>query len=649
MTRSIRCIVGAAFLLCSSCSSHEASAAETPQPALFDPARHMRVDEVRPGMTGYGLTVFSGTKIDKFSVEVISVLKNQMGPKHDVVLVRCHGGGLEHSGAIAGMSGSPIYLKDDKGNYRMIGAFALGWEYSKDPIAGVRPIEEMLQVSADASPAAAGETLAAPSHWNAMPLFKTTQSARPLQARSSAESVRLTRLALPLSIVGVDENFFAHVAPMIDRAGFKALQSGAAATAPADVGKTDLEPGSAIGLPIVTGDLDMSAIGTVTERLGNRVFAFGHEFNAEGAVDLPMGPGYIHTIIPAENISFKLGSLIRLDGAIHSDESVAIAGTVGKVPAMIPVDVTVRTPGRDQSETYHFQAIRHPKFTPMGITTAITSAIMGHSSLPSDFTIRYRIAMDFDGGESVTMRNTATSATQAQGLQRDLSMPLMLALQNPFGKAYPTKVSATFDVVRDVQESTLKAAVTDKDIYKPGDTVHLFVTSQRYQGDESTRALDFDLPDDLDEGNYILTVGDATRFVSDETRYSPYKFDVRNLHDVFNLIRQETDHSSQKLYVRLASHDAGVSIGRVPLKGLPDSRIRLLAQPGRADVMPFTPSIAKTFASDDAVNGSVDLQIVVSRTPEKVARPTGDAPPPPAAQPPQQTPQPLTGSPDDAG
>ena len=101
--------------------------------------------------------------------------------------------------------------------------------------------------------------------------------------------------------------------------------------------------------------------------------------------------------------------------------------------------------------------------------------------------------------------------------------------------------------------------------------------------------------------------------------------------------------------MRLASHDAGVSIGRVPLKGLPDSRIRLLAQPGRADVMPFTPSIAKTFASDDAVNGSVDLQIVVSRTPDKVARPTGDAPPPPAAQPPQQSPQPLTGSPDDAG
>ena len=610
----------------------------------------MHTSEVRPGMTGYGLSVFSGTKIERFECEVISVLKDQMGPKHDIVLIRCHGQGLEHSGAVAGMSGSPIYLKDDKGNYRMIGAFALGWEYSKDPIAGVRPIEEMLKVSADPAPTTQSSAAhPAARSWNALSLIRSIDHpSKPLAVKPETGGMRLSRLALPISISGVDESFFDRVAPTIDREGFTALQSGATATAPADVADTKLEPGAAIGLPIVTGDLDMSAIGTVTERIGDRIFAFGHEFNAEGAVDLPMGPGYIHTIIPADNISFKLGSLIRIDGAIHSDESVAIAGTVGKTPPLIPIEVTVHTPTQPGTQTFRFEAIRHPKFTPMGVTTAITSAIMAHSNLPTDFTIHYKMKMDFDGGETVNLDNTSSSATQAMELARDLTLPMTLALQNPFAKAYPTKITAEFDVTANAQLSAIKSADTDKDIYKPGDTVHLFVNTQQYDGSETTRSLDFELPDDLDEGDYILTVGGANRYVADETKYSPYKFDVRNIGGVFDLIRQETQDSSQNLYVRLASHDEGISVGRVPLKGLPDSRVRLLALPGSVDVLPYVASITKTFAWLEPVNGSVDMQIVVSRTPDKVARPVnGTIPPPPPAPPAQQSP--LQPQSDDGG
>src|SRR3954471_10522444 len=122
------------------------SQSQTAQPAsLFDPHRHMRVSEVKPGMKGYGLSVFSGTDIERFDVEVISVLKN-FNPKGDVVLIKCRGQNLEHTGAVAGMSGSPIFLKDSEGRERMIGAFAYGWPLSKDPVAGVQPIEYMLEI-----------------------------------------------------------------------------------------------------------------------------------------------------------------------------------------------------------------------------------------------------------------------------------------------------------------------------------------------------------------------------------------------------------------------------------------------------------------------------------------------------------------------
>src|SRR4051812_37844438 len=129
----------ALFLLSAFCR------AESAPPELFDPARHMRVSEVRPGMKGYGLSVFKGTKIERFNVEVLSVLRD-FNPQYDVILVRLSGADLEHTGSIAGMSGSPIYLKDAQGHERMVGAFAYGWPLMKDPVGGVQPIEYMLKL-----------------------------------------------------------------------------------------------------------------------------------------------------------------------------------------------------------------------------------------------------------------------------------------------------------------------------------------------------------------------------------------------------------------------------------------------------------------------------------------------------------------------
>src|SRR5437868_4858243 len=116
-------------------------------PVGFDPARHMRVAEVREGMTGYGVSVFKGDTLERFDVKVLSILRN-FNPKYDVVLIECKGANLEHTGAIAGMSGSPVYLTDADGKSRMIGAFAFGWPMMKDPVAGVQPIEYMLAIPA---------------------------------------------------------------------------------------------------------------------------------------------------------------------------------------------------------------------------------------------------------------------------------------------------------------------------------------------------------------------------------------------------------------------------------------------------------------------------------------------------------------------
>ncbi|HEX8323607.1 MAG TPA: hypothetical protein VF595_06805 [Tepidisphaeraceae bacterium] len=630
-----------ALSLCVTCVGHADVPAPAPAPAAttrpatapaepsaFDPARHMHTSEVRPGMTGYGLSVFRGTKIERFDVEVISVMRNQVGPGHDIVLIRCRGQGLEHSGAVEGMSGSPIYLRDDAGRERLIGAFALGWEHSKDPIAGVRPIEEMLRVpTALAIPSTRPTVVAAGRTWDAVPLVTTAAVPQTIQAANPRTS-RLKRLSLPLTVAGLNDSAFARVAPWLRRDGLVPLQGGATAGADADPA-AKLEPGAAIGIPIVTGDLDVSALGTVTEVLGDRIYAFGHEFNAEGAVDLPMGVGYVHTVIPTNTISFKMGSLLRLDGAIHSDESTAIAGRVGAVPAMIPVTITVRSPQRPAEQTFRFRITRHPKFTPMGAITGVLAALMSDSAPPVDFTVRYAMKLSFDNGQTVDLSDVATSATGAKQLARDMNVPLMLALGSPFGRAYPTAITATFDVQAGVRLDELRSAVTDQRVYKPGDSVGVFVTTRAYEGADSTRRVAIDLPNDLPDGDYTLTVGDAERMLADETRVAPYRYQVRDLKEVFDLIREVTHRPSTRLYLRLAAHEQGVSVGRTALRGLPPSRVRVLTRPGSADVMAYVPSISKDVPWPSPLSGSTDIEIKVSRTPDKVPRSDGTPNSPP--------------------
>ncbi len=631
----------AGMLLLNGCAGASRAQADNPQKPevdLFDPAKHMHTSEVKPGMTGYGISVFSGTKIERFEVEVISVLHNQMGPKQNVVLIRCKGQGLEHSGAVAGMSGSPIYLKDEQGRDRMIGAFALGWTYAKDPIAGVRPIEEMLRVPTEKHNEKVA-TANTKSGWDARPMIRALtepKSATPLATNPEPESRSMRPLALPLAVSGVSDSFIERMRPFYASTNLTMLQSGGAGDAPEAAKDTKLEPGAAIGVPIVSGDLDMAAIGTVTEVIGNRVFAFGHEFNAEGAVELPMGVGYIHSIIASQTISFKMGSIIRHDGAIYSDESVAIAGLIGKSPEMIPVEITVQTPQRKEAKTYRYEVVRHPRFTPFGTTNAIAAAIMGHSQLPSEFTIQYSLSMQFEGGRTVEMKNQTTSLAGAMDLIRDISLPVQFAIGNPFAQTYPTKITGKVDLSYSIDAAELRSVTSDKSIYKPGETVRLFMTTRPWHGKDEVHTYEMKIPDDAAEGPIAITVSDAQRYTMDQMRLSPNQFYADSIEDVFGLVKAMTGNRSDQVFIRMTLANESVAIGRSKLPRLPAAKRQVLTHTPRQDVVTFPESVVSKHDLKGGLLGAFDLSIIVSKHPERAAPPPGGAPPMMPVQPPQQ-------------
>jgi len=301
---------------------------------LFDPSRHMRVSEVREGMHGFGLTVMKGTRIERFEVEVLSVLKN-FNPQRDVILVRCKGANLEHTGSIAGMSGSPIFLKDDQGRERMVGAFAYGWPLMKDPVGGVQPIEYMLDLEKEPAtkPASGGDGIAqeptgpraegratwslsdvvmlpgmkkAPANY---PLLRWDRfEPNPRLGGTDADTMKMEALATPLMTSGVSSQFMEKFAPVMREYGLVPLQAGVAGgMSEAGSEAAKLEPGSVLAVPLLSGDLDMTAVGTCTEVLGNHVWGFGHAFNNEGPVSMPMGSGQISAVIANLQTSFKLG------------------------------------------------------------------------------------------------------------------------------------------------------------------------------------------------------------------------------------------------------------------------------------------------------------------------------------------------------
>ncbi|HEY2588075.1 MAG TPA: hypothetical protein VGI81_20195 [Tepidisphaeraceae bacterium] len=616
-----------------------ATASLSTQDSLFDPARHMHVSEVRPGMTGYGLTVFKGTKIEKFDVKVLSILKN-FNPQHDVVLIQCEGDYLKHTGSVAGMSGSPIFLKDDEGQYRMIGAFAYGWPLTKDPVAGVQPIEYMLKLPvgrnwsarANSKPttqpdgAAGSEPIRADRHsglsWSLtqagmVPFWKPLSGgnqAEPTKgldagSRLGENAPQLEQLATPLMTGGLSPSVLKQVAPLFARYGLTALQSGGGGSASPDEAPAKLEPGAALAVPLLSGDVDMTAIGTVTENIGGRIFGFGHPFNNEGPVQLPLGSGTIHGVIANLQTSFKLGALTKDCGELTTDESVGVAGELGHSAPTIPIEFNVRY-ADGSTRAYHFQAAQHPKFTPMIAGAALAAAVTGPSELPQYNTVRYQITLQFANGQSIDIQNTAANAN-AQELFGEIGLPLQAAMENPFERVPVKRITGTMSIDDDANLAQILDVNVPRSKYRPGETVKAYVTYKPFREPEGILPIEMELPRDLPQGTYQLIISDAQRYFQDMQQSEPFRFTADSIGDVFGVLKDVAAIRQNAVYLRLIRQPDGVAVGRVALPDLPSSRRQILLGAGRSNITPFVSSTVKTVPTERVMTGSAQFAITV--------------------------------------
>ena len=606
--------------------------------SYFDPARHMGLDKVKRGMKGYGLTVFAENKIERFDVEIVDVVHN-FGPKFDVILVKLRGHELERTGVISGMSGSPVYLTDpEDGNDKLIGAIAYGWEFNAPgpPIGGVQPIEHMLDVDVSAKPS--GQQVVSTHRPGVLTrqllsrlpgtslmtdegrqgrfamagLIDLTDAQTPaaggLSKAASSFNPGLVPLATPLSAAGLDRGLFAALAESLGGYNMLAVAAGGAGSAPQ--GAPKMEPAGVLGIPFVQGDLALDGIGTITEVIGDKVWAFGHSMFEQGEIEMPISGGYIHSIIPNQMSSFKFGSCGEPIGTLRSDERAAVLGVVGKSPKMIDLSVRVDLDGAVRE--YNYQLATHHEFLPMLTLICAANSIMAHHNLPELHTVEYKGSVAFDGLGRIEV-GSVSSMMSIMPMLTDVVDPIDLMLNNPYSRVLPDRIDLDVKIRPECCLTSVIQARTDKECYKPGETVRIDLDLQKYRGDRFSHRIEYTIPKDLPDGRYDLVLGGLNAAILADRQNYPHLYAPQSSQGLFRLVEHVSRIRGDCLYIALNNRRSGMGISTHALPDLPGSK---LAQFEAAD-----PGLVKrinswqvvTFPADFYMSGVQKFAIDVSR------------------------------------
>jgi hypothetical protein len=412
---------------------------------------------------------------------------------------------------------------------------------------------------------------------------------------------------------GMSSKVMEGFAPAFAAAGLVPLQGGVGGSAAVNgEAAATLEPGSVLGVPLITGDVEMTAIGTCTEVLGDRVWGFGHAFNNEGPVTLPMGSGRVNAVIANLNSSFKLGSLTKLRGTLTNDQTVGVAGRVGDVPAMAPIEVAIAYPDGSNNQTYHFNAAVHPKLTPLIAAAAIQAVLGGTKELPQYHTLDYDLNLEFANGQSVRLNNRSVNVG-AMELLFEIGTPITAAGDNPFGRVALKKMSGTIKVTPEARDAKILSVTLPKTKFQPGETAKLFVTHRPFRSEETVLPVEFEMPRDLADGNYQLIVSDWDGYLQQEQMSRPFRFTAESADEVFAVVKDLFSVKHNALYVRLMRQADGVAIGRTAMPKLPSSRRQVLLGAGSSNTTPFVSSTVKVVPTEYVMDGTANFAIAVAR------------------------------------
>ncbi len=582
---------------------------------------HMPLEDLRPGMIGVGRTVFTGTKLEEFKVEILGVMRNVIGPKRNLILARLEGGPLAKTGVIAGMSGSPVYIDG-----KLLGAvsYSLG-QFSTEPIAGITPIAEMIDATIMSGTARAARPVAMSLNPTARELidiwsrdlnrvrgFVDEPSQALVMSGVASDLGRfgamLRPIAVPMIATGFDASVLEPMSSAFSAAGLVPMSNsqspGAGASAPSS---SPLQPGDAVGVALLTGDFELGATGTVTHVDGDRVYAFGHPLYNLGPTQFPMTRATVQVVLPSLMASSKLASFGEIVGTVQQDRATAIAGRLGPAPSLIPVTVTLNS-DRAPSRTFTFGVVRDFTFTPLltylSVANVLTSYERGAG--PASFSIRGSASIRSEG--DLSFEDIFSGDQPAGGAAAYVAGPLTALMKNSDENVQVENISLTIDASEQQKSARIERVWLDTTRPRSGQNATVNVAMRSSRGQEIVRQVPIQLPANL-TGPLQLTVADAARTTADDRRDSR----GADLQRASQLVRTfNRSRKNNRLYVRLTSSDSGAVVNGEPMAGLPPSVLAVLEADRNSGTVGSLRSMTRgewELALDFAVTGSRQLTL----------------------------------------
>lgn len=557
--------------------------------------------DLKPGMTGVGKTVFTGDRVEEFRVEILGVLEN-VGPKQSLILARLSGGPLERTSVLQGMSGSPVYIDG-----KLVGAVAMAFPWAKEPVAGIRPIEEMIRAGAGPPdrPRRAAVQLG------------DTDLTRPLAPAEEilAGGLKLAEVATPVSFGGFTTATLEHFAPRLRALGLEPRQGmRAGGSRGQQMGSpAALQPGSMISVQLMAGDMSIGADGTVTHIDGNRIYAFGHRFLSVGTTALPFARAEVIALLPTLSTSFKISTAKELMGTISQDRNTAVVGELGRKTHMVPMTITMSRNGR-KLESYDIRMVDDRFLAPLLMQMAVFSTIDATERTVGAGSLRVTGEIELQGAPAPIKVDNMYAADNGSALLASLStaVPLAWVLQSGFDTLGLRRVALDIESFGEKKQLQIDQVTAARRQVRPGEKVELYTVLVGDNGAEVTRKVEYQVPVGARPGPLYFTVADgATANVQDYRLLAGNApKSVERLIDTVNNMRANT-----KAYVRVWRADPAFQLDGADLPDPPPSAALILGGQASAGAVQQTRNAKvaelEIAVGDMVISGSKTIQVEV--------------------------------------
>ncbi len=495
----------------------------------------IKSDSLKPGMSGYGLTVFEGDKIEKFDVEILGVLKNML-PGENRVLIKCSGPFVNKAGIIAGMSGSPVYIDG-----RLAGAVSFGWEFGKEPIGGLTPIENMLELINTYTSGKKQEIM-----FEKMPDIENILNPKPQNA-----------------VPEILKKYFS-VNSFVST-GFETLPFSTSAAGGIDPSYlNNIKEGSPIAVALTRGDLNLYAIGTITYVKNNYILAFGHPMFGLGRVSIPIHSARILAIYPSYKSSNKIGIIGGEIGALVEDRSEAILGIKGKKAYMIPVNVKLNL--KNKTKEYSVELAEEPLLTPFLVNLVFSNIFQTATKSVGFSTFNLRGKIKVKGFPDIVLDSFVTGANYQKTVFQIASL-VSAVIQNPYVKARIEGISVDLNFVEEIRFAQIMKVKSSATRVKRGKSVHLQVYLKPFQKDTIIKNVIIKVPRTIAPGKYFIELGDGFSIMKKQSKVLARR--IETLDGFIRLVNRFLRNN--KVYVSLAGNTNAVFMGETVQPDLPGS------------------------------------------------------------------------------